>query len=81
MNEYPIEEVQIDPKEAQAAMARERRNALLQQSDVYVLPDYPHKTDEDREAWLAYRAELRAMPQRDGFPSRVVWPKQPKNGG
>lgn len=38
---------------------RVERDALLKESDVYVLPDFPHKTPEIKEAWLKYRQALR----------------------
>lgn len=38
---------------------RVERNALLKDSDLYVLPDYPHKTEEIKEKWIIYREALR----------------------
>ena len=38
-----------------------RRLNLLKESDVYALPDYPHKTQEAKQAWLDYRQALRDL--------------------
>ena len=38
---------------------REHRNRLLQESDYRALPDFPNT---NKEAWLAYRRELRNLP-------------------
>jgi hypothetical protein len=37
------------------------RDQLLRESDVYALPDFPHKTDQSRTAWMEYRAQLRDL--------------------
>ena len=42
-------------------LLRIKRNSLLQETDVRSLPDFPHKTTQEREAWLAYRQQLRDM--------------------
>ena len=38
---------------------RGERNRLLQESDYRALPDFPNT---NKEAWLAYRRELRNLP-------------------
>lgn len=38
---------------------RIERNKLLKESDLYVIPDFPHKTPEIKDAWIAYRKALR----------------------
>ena len=38
---------------------RVERDALLKESDLYVLPDFPHKTEEIKEKWIIYREALR----------------------
>ena len=68
------------PEEVKAeasAQVRAQRDALLAVSDHLVMPDYP-LTDEQREAVKAYRQALRDVPQQDGFPLEVVWPKKPE---
>jgi hypothetical protein len=37
------------------------RNIRLRDSDHYVLPDYPHASDADRQAWVNYRQALRDL--------------------
>ena len=39
---------------------REERNQLLKDCDFRVLPDYP---DANKEAWVIYREEKRALPE------------------
>lgn len=38
---------------------RERRNELLESTDKYALPDYPHESEEVKQAWITYRQQLR----------------------
>ena len=57
-----------------AAVIRSRRNRLLEESDKYMLPDYP-LTQEEKQALVEYRAKLRALPQKEGFPFGVVFPE------
>lgn len=56
---------------------RETRNGLLDQSDKYSSNDYPHKTDEIKQAWLDYRQALRDLPSTTEDPSNPVWPSIP----
>lgn len=39
------------------------RNRLLAESDTYVLPDFPHKNEEEKQAWYKYRQDLRNLPE------------------
>jgi hypothetical protein len=64
---------------------REQRNFLLIESDVYVLPDYPHSSDSKRQEWLTYRQQLRDItisqtPSLDsgGNLINIVWPSIPQ---
>lgn len=57
-----------------AESQRQRRDALLQQSDWTQLPDAP---SANRAAWATYRQELRDVTQQSGFPTTVTWPTQP----
>jgi hypothetical protein len=61
---------------------REQRNALLDQSDKYVIIDYP--LDLDIQNWIDYRQALRNLPttarptlDEDGKLKDVVWPTVP----
>ena len=50
----------VKPLEALRQM-REKRNALLAESDAHALPDYPHANQATKQAWLDYRQALRDM--------------------
>ena len=56
---------------------RTKRNTLLEQTDKYTLPDWPHPTPEDRQAWLDYRQALRDLPSVTEDPANPVWPTRP----
>ena len=54
--------------EAKAQQVRERRNLLLQQTDILVsVPDYPLR-EGDKEKLIAYRQYLRDLPSEAEFP-------------
>ena len=63
---------------------RTQRNQKLQESDAKSLPDYPHANDTIKQAWLAYRQELRnltvdASITIDDFGNlqNITWPQPP----
>ena len=56
--------------------AREKRNALLAETDYYVMPDYP-STDEGLLAVMAYRQALRDISKQESFPEKIEWPDKP----
>lgn len=56
---------------------RARRNQLLLDSDKYVLPDYPHKSEEIKQAWLDYRQALRDITNNAEDPYNVTFPNTP----
>jgi hypothetical protein len=67
-------------------LLRIMRNTRLDQCDKRTLPDYPHKNDMEREAWLQYRVALRELPSVSSPTitnigsldiSSVVWPQEP----
>lgn len=67
-------------------LLRAKRNQLLKDSDVYVLPDYPHNSDFVKQEWYKYRTSLRELPSTsnpsllsDGTldDSSVCWPLPP----
>ena len=72
------EEIKIK-REISLNFIRNKRNILLRESDVYSLPDYPHPTEEARQAWLDYRQALRDLPANTEDPSSPVWPQEPTN--
>ena len=55
-----------------AAEEREKRTALLMETDHYALADVT-MTD----AMKTYRQALRDVPQQAGFPSSITWPDKP----
>lgn len=57
---------------------RKRRDEKLKESDSYVALDYPHTSDEVRQAWLDYRQALRDLPSVTEDPENPVWPVPPK---
>lgn len=65
--------------DAEWAEIRLRRNSLLIQSDVNVLPDrWIAMTTEQQNAWTIYRQALRDIPTTFADPKEVVWPTQPE---
>ena len=56
---------------------RNKRRYLLEQTDRYALPDWPHPTPEARQAWLDYRQALRDLPSVTEDPANPVWPIVP----
>tara|TARA_B100001113_G_C20581779_1_gene393514 strand:- start:39 stop:335 length:297 start_codon:yes stop_codon:yes gene_type:complete len=66
-------------------LLRKKRNQLLLESDVKVLPDSP-MTDAKRDEWKTYRQALRDLPatatpkinnEEQLDESSVTWPTQP----
>lgn len=56
---------------------REKRNALLNDTDKYVsISDYPI-TDVNLKAMQNYRQKLRDLPNDYSDPRKVVWPDKP----
>ena len=56
---------------------RENRNQLLDKTDRYATIDYPHPTEEAKQAWLDYRQALRDLPANTTDPENPVWPTPP----
>ena len=57
---------------------RTKRNTLLDQSDKYIVADYPHATPEKKQEWLDYRQALRDLPTETEDPANPVWPVAPQ---
>ena len=57
---------------------RTERNILLDQSDKYIVADYPHATTEKKQEWLDYRQALRDLPANTEDPVNPVWPTPPQ---
>lgn len=63
---------------------RQERNTLLNESDKYMIPDYPNRLELDTQNWSDYRQALRDLPitarptlDEDGNLKDVVWPTIP----
>ena len=65
---FPI----LTEAENAARVARNKRNALLGETDFYALSDVT-MSDE----MTAYRTALRNVPQQNGFPDSITWPTKP----
>ena len=81
-------QTKINELEAPIYQLRQMRNKKLRNTDQYTLPDFPHDSDEIRQAWLNYRQELRDLPANSpdaqidletGELTGVVWPTEPTN--
>ena len=65
---------------------RGERNGRLSQSDMYGLSDYPFKSDENKQQWIAYRQALRDITTTYPAPDTdekdnligIVWPTKPQ---
>jgi hypothetical protein len=56
---------------------RTERNKRIAQTDYLAIPDFPHATEEVRQAWLDYRQALRDLPANTTDPENPVWPTPP----
>tara|TARA_B100001939_G_C16686918_1_gene506882 strand:+ start:272 stop:649 length:378 start_codon:yes stop_codon:yes gene_type:complete len=57
---------------------RRKRDSILEKTDKYTVPDYPHPTPEARQAWLDYRQALRDLPANTEDPANPIWPVPPE---
>jgi len=65
-------------------LLREKRNKKLFDSDYRIIADFPHPSEEVKQAWITYRQELRDLPSNstpslddNGELTNVTWPTQP----
>ena len=83
-----LEEIKAKKTELENALPlkilREERDFLLEQTDKYALPDYPHINDTKKTEWLTYRQNLRDLTKTQtpilnllGVLENVIWPTQP----
>jgi hypothetical protein len=56
---------------------RAERDIILSQTDKYATIDYPHASEEAKQAWLDYRQALRDLPANTEDPSDPTWPTPP----
>ena len=59
--------------ESLANAARSKRAALIKETDIYMLPDYPNVPHGIAE----YRQALRDITEQPGFPEVIYWPVKP----
>ena len=57
---------------------REERNKRIAQTDYLFTSDYPHASEEVKQAWLDYRQALRDLPANTEDPAAPVWPEAPQ---
>jgi len=59
---------------------RARRNQLLRMSDwVVTVPDASNVNDDKKTQWIAYRQQLRDVPQNNSDPDNIIWPPAPNS--
>ena len=70
--------------EAPMKKLREERNIKLLETDKYSITDWPHASEEVKQAWITYRQELRDLPStttpqldENGELTNVTWPTPP----
>lgn len=63
-------EVEAERLESLASAARAKRDALIKETDFYMLPDYPNAPQGIAE----YRQALRDITEQPGFPHSIQWP-------
>tara|TARA_Y100000389_G_scaffold153056_1_gene153202 strand:- start:182 stop:550 length:369 start_codon:yes stop_codon:yes gene_type:complete len=63
---------------------RHERNIKLLETDKYSISDWPHASEEVKQAWITYRQELRDLPSNstpqldeNGNLTNVTWPTPP----
>ena len=56
---------------------RRKRDSILDKTDKYTVPDYPHTSEEAKQVWLDYRQALRDLPSNATDPENPVWPEAP----
>lgn len=64
-------ELETERLESLANAARAKRDALIKETDFYMLPDYPTVP----QGVVEYRQALRDITEQPGFPHDVTWPE------
>lgn len=73
----PVIPPYVPTDEELARQVRDERDRKLEETDWYMMPDYP--TDpETLEAAKNYRKALRDITLQSGFPRNVEWPAVPR---
>ena len=63
-------ELKAERLESLAKAVRAKRDALIKETDFYMLPDYPNAPHGIAE----YRQALRDITDQPGFPQSIDWP-------
>ncbi len=70
--------------EAPMKILREERDNKLLETDKYSINDWPHASEEVKQAWMTYRQALRDLPanstprfDENGELINVTWPTPP----
>ena len=63
-------ELESERLESLAKAVRAKRDALIKETDFYMLPDYPAVPTGVAE----YRQALRDITEQPGFPHSIQWP-------
>ena len=63
-------QLEAERLESLASAARAKRDALIKETDFYMLPDYPAVPTGVAE----YRQALRDITDQPGFPHSIDWP-------
>ena len=63
-------ELEAERLESLAKAVRAKRDALIKETDFYMLPDYPNAPQGIAE----YRQALRDITDQPGFPDSIDWP-------
>lgn len=72
-----LDQINETKRLAREADIRERRNALLRDSDWTQLPTGP-LSDATKATWEEYRQALRDITDQPDFPWDVIWPTPPE---
>ena len=64
-------ELKAERLESLDKAVRAKRDALIKETDFYMLPDYPNAPQGIAE----YRQALRDITEQPGFPHDVTWPE------
>lgn len=80
VTEVNIPEPEVPPyvptDEELAERIRSDRDEKLEETDFFVIPDYP-SDPKDLEEVKTYRQVLRDITKQSGFPKEVTWPEPP----
>lgn len=80
VTEVNIPEPEVPPyvptDEELADRIRRERDEKLEETDFFVMPDYP-SDPKDLEEVKTYRQALRDITKQSGFPREVTWPELP----